>query len=501
MKRNKVYERQEGEAYPYSEKQFRQGRDLQGNILTKNTVEMKRNVSTFDTNFGARFLHALNEYQTISNEESPPFIKNKALALAEKKLNEQRGDVQIGIDLAFFSTQDTHESRTPRGIATLDALRNTLTEVLISKPDPQKFIEEKFCTDDTANVSFSSFRHTLGREKFWENFQISELAAPEVISHAVDSILKHWYQPETPLYFSDDILKEFCLARIELFKREKAEFVETTFEMIKQMALANIYTLARKCNIPLTHAEIDKILEHVHIEFVDPLAGGVESNAGAYIPSSDTIHISIGGNRSTEDYTKTLMHEYLHALSGKTFFITEHTSIDADPTDETNGDAPDTLHENISSTRIHIDPKKVGISLKERFQWLEEAITEDLCHDSIEDGVYQTERMVLQHLSSLGLDRKQLLSSHFEDYSYHERIAGTPTQNTHALPNTKKLFKQTDKALWKGALIHIDTLLRSNKRNGQLLNNKIAKDIIKCTTVEELKTFVIEGLDGSEGDI
>lgn len=155
---------------------------------------------------------------------------------------------------------------------------------------------------------------------------------------------------------------------------------------------------------------VQKKLEELKVTFTDPMAYGMDGEAG-YKTGASGIMISADASDWEYEYT----HEALHYLSGRTALLRNENWVDY---------------------------QRTGLAIEDRFNWLNEAITESLARSAMQresrGGVaYSREIKLLDLLANKGIspiDRSLFVKAYFENYDadkpYRERNPQWKTLNT-----------------------------------------------------------------------
>lgn len=182
-------------------------------------------------------------------------------------------------------------------------------------------------------------------------------------------------------------------------------------------------------------ARFEKRVPEVNIVMIDGLTENMEGNWGLY--EEDTNRIKIAQQVPERWLKHTLTHEIMHALEGKKIMARK---IDRDyPTD-------------LPEYDIHIT--KGGLVIGNQFSWLNEAITENITTEILneEGSQYQSERDLLSLLFASGsvpIDFSLFRKAYFEDYD-PEHPKGK------RMPHHQALIDAVDSAYTKGFLAKLN---------------------------------------------
>jgi len=245
----------------------------------------------------------------------------------------------------------------------------------------------------------------------------------------------------------DDRLVKFLSAHKEKFEKESAIFVQDRLPGIEQKSRERLMELSVKGFIPFDEVEIKKRLENIIVEPRDSFLGYMEETGGTYDYHTKIVSVSLSENFLDEDYIDILVHEYLHAISGKQYTIRERQ-------------------------RDLVTAEKKGATFeKMEADWLDEALTEGLSiksklvEEDFSQGSHVFERKILGYLYGLGLDERKTLDMYFESYGDSFNIDG----NKHMLPNTREFFRHVNNLFGRGVFLklHKVILFIEGKEDGE----------------------------------
>jgi len=227
---------------------------------------------------------------------------------------------------------------------------------------------------------------------------------------------------------------EYVNARQEAF--EQRELPAIMAETDRRMRLA----IARG-TIPVTEEQWERFRSVTPIRLLDPLFE-YEDRGGSY--RSHIVFLS--SEADVENKVSILVHESLHALSGRTV-------VQVTETDEEFGDDTSFDHRRLG---LHFS-SDIWAGRQEKFRWLNEAVTEDLTVEisgGEDHGVYQHERRLLDQLSgALGPGgRRRFREAYFEDYD-------PQLNNEERIPFYRKLVRTVGAELGQDFLVNLDTFI------------------------------------------
>lgn len=128
---------------------------------------------------------------------------------------------------------------------------------------------------------------------------------------SAESLEQRWKEGQ----ISDELLEAVLSAHTENFKH-RSEELERILPW-KTAAVRNILLDgARKKIIPVSQKRVNATFKSVTIRIKDALTAELDEQSGSY--SSGSSSIFIAEQLPDADTTHTLLHEYIHALSGKT---------------------------------------------------------------------------------------------------------------------------------------------------------------------------------------
>ena len=390
--------------------------------------------------YGENFLHA---YERMQDPRYPSFLKEDEGVLKErgKKLNKQFQDILIGPKSA--RTRDVIEFLA-RGILYSGELKDKVIDFIGG--DPFRHLEKK--NPKVAFLRVFHLEHVLANElskkiKNGEELPTDMLAL--LVSgnkNAMESIeeeLKSEYLPTMTSEFKSEVVD--ILVRSGFSAHEAEE------------ALRRVDTLA------------------VHV--ADGLSATLENMGGSYNESRNTVLIA--AQYVTEEaqgkLKKILYHEYLHVLSGRLVYEKEL---------ELKHDSEEAIAGEVFDESVDYEGGRVGLRFnlplpfddikgmgsiedRDRFKWLNEAVTERLTVQMIEKRdatvqlpAYQTEMKILDHLCSQGkepIDFQMFVQAYFEDYK-------PSTGHAVTIPAWRALRVAINKSFSSTFLVKLDNRIR-----------------------------------------
>jgi hypothetical protein len=307
--------------------------------------------------------------------------------------------------------------------------------------------------------------------KNYEGMTDEEIRRRIVIDETVDYVLEHADIVNTKPEFCIDFLRVHVQRHKELLEKQKTEL-----ETIKNSAYEYLRSCIERGRLPVSIDRLDKVFRTTAVHYSDPFVGAYESLGGTYDGRLGIINIVLLPGQSQEYRKNVLIHEYLHALSGLLFVVSEFEEDDVD-----NDDIP------YEYKFPHVDQaEKVGAVHKGYFRWLNEALTEHAVWieqgNDIKKGGYRDERALLLHLVSLGLDLDAAYRMYFESW-------GESQDETHSMPDTRNFFHSTNNTFGKAFFIKLDRYLGSREEEG--FSKKI-RALLDCTSAQDLYLFLRE---------
>lgn len=245
--------------------------------------------------------------------------------------------------------------------------------------------------------------------------------------------------------------KKFEAAR-DMVKKEwlpefKIEFLEK-IELLRQSG-----------DLSLSVEEIKKRLSGIQIFFFDSdsLASSLRDDARGVVSQFSSVHLGINTNFSGDekemkaDLQHTFNHEMLHVVSGKLFLTTpRHLGV---------------FNTEKYRTGLFFGPRENDGNV-ERFEWLNEAVTETLALDMDKGknikfpSYYSEERLLLSLLmngpvgkSGFKIDKKKFTNAYFEDYEANDAVEIR-------LQYWKELMHAVNDLYYPGFLVKIDKIIK-----------------------------------------
>src|SRR5690606_13033129 len=160
-----------------------------------------------------------------------------------------------------------------------------------------------------------------------------------------------------------DVLQGIMVAHREYVGTEIERKNATLTEHIRK-ARQSILNAIKEGRLFADHDITLKRFEEAQVQFIDDLITEKENIGGRFDVWSASIELSPSLNE--QQLQEVLVHEYLHALSGRAVVHESWSFIE----DETDPESEEILENNWEQV--------VGLSKKHRFHWLNEAMTEKL---------------------------------------------------------------------------------------------------------------------------
>lgn len=241
--------------------------------------------------------------------------------------------------------------------------------------------------------------------------------------------------------------------RIKEFKEKFLPELEEKFQKIVTVAI-------QSGELPISEELFKRRAEQTHVTLKDHLHARLEKTNGSYDVESDMVSIAsqLATIRRKKHLEHCYLHEMFHALSGRTI-VGQDNKLES-LQDKTEPDITDIRHERLG-LRFRV---KVNGKIKERFRWLNEAVTglleKNYATPSEEGkpgyGSYPEEKELFQLLVSEGkttVDKKLFIDAYFENLD--------PTiEPEKRLPAWKALSEQIDTAWGHGFLNRVDASVK-----------------------------------------
>ena len=203
----------------------------------------------------------------------------------------------------------------------------------------------------------------------------------------------------------DELFGRLIQLHVENFRR-KNEFFQKNLPQYLARATQILKEVTASGSIPISHEKIDSRIKGLNIRLGDALFARLGEYYGTFNIEDDGIVIA--QNIPSRMFEHALMHEMLHALSGRTVI------------------ARTVKYEEIALPSNEYQAQRGGLMFYtplERFRWLNEAMTEGLTLKALnkkwEDGTYKRERKLLDMLiarSGGAIAFKDFTDAYFEDY-------------------------------------------------------------------------------------
>ncbi len=262
--------------------------------------------------------------------------------------------------------------------------------------------------------------------------------------------------PHICLELPDNIVEEATKNHIENEQRKFQKFESEELPGLMEKVNESIEEAIDQGVLPINLDQWHLLRANVVIVLQDFVLDE-RTNHGSFAPDTG---IQISPELSFEEKFHTLLHEFLHALSGKKVNrvrkVTKHDFEE------------DLLWTDVD---IYFDHQRHGLSFnrdypfrRERFLWLDEAMTEQLAMDVgklIESESYCTERELLNLLvQSLGEEGKKLfVNVYFENFNPKDE-----SKKRHE--NLRRLMKAIDQKLGERFLVRLDMFIYE-QRDGE----------------------------------
>ena len=240
---------------------------------------------------------------------------------------------------------------------------------------------------------------------------------------------------------SDQLLIDMLREHNRIFREEQAE-MGIKFSVWAKENIPMISTKLTELGINLSDEFIQRRLAGVKVYISDPLRDLMRSRnwQGGYNPSSHAIYISaydFEEDKSLEILNATLIHEFLHALSGKTLV---QFGVDNDG---------------------NVSEQKMGLAFhageNERFGWLAEAVTEDLTNKILKrekDEIYAEEQELFSLLQNSGATQIPIELFYAANFENYDPTAGDRKES--AIPKWHQLRRVISESYSPTFLVNLD---------------------------------------------
>lgn len=370
------------------------------------------------------------EMQKNNNQEIAEMQK-KALSYRLNKMQ----DKLIGLAENGIKKNDLYSTKI--------RLQYWFNQGLKYEQDPEKFIQEKIGLDYTDQESREYLDAEIGmltleKEKITEE-ERSAMRLQLIIDEAAElcsmKYIRAAQQNNKEDILSDDILLTIIKNNIETWKKQSVEF-EKEAKIMKEKFMYQIKNKIDNDELSLPFDYVKKMADTSEFQVVDPVSAKLREVYGDYVPETHTIRMSLSTPKDVRQHVFT--HEMTHALSGKQEILSYYTDI------------PKQMMSDLENIRV-------GTRLKDKFTWLNEALTEKISLEiidkpEIESVFYTDERKILNFLiDHLKIPKELFYDAYFENFD--------PEKENHKQPNLKKLFEFTNKNFGHKFLVNLDKLI------------------------------------------
>ncbi len=276
-------------------------------------------------------------------------------------------------------------------------------------------------------------------ERFFHSYCVSTLgvqSSKETISDAAKKLANQY--AKGGLLSNEEFLQALKAYHHDI--QEPYIALRETIQSYKDSVFKTIFEAIAKQKIPVDPLIAKQRLTHVLIEILDPINAKLRGIIGDYDYSRNIMRFEVGMDKDMCE--QVLTHEAMHALSG----TVELAVI--------NQDFPE--FDSYATRKHGLRLGTIGLFKPDQpdFNWLSEAITEDLAMELIgtKRGSYGDYRAVLNLLVAQGLPKKTIREAYFENYS---------GKTAHDTPKLKKLFTQSNKFFGPRFLVNLDFYMRT----------------------------------------
>ncbi|MEK7561879.1 MAG: hypothetical protein AAB541_03390, partial [Patescibacteria group bacterium] len=386
--------------------------------------------------------------------------------------------------------------------------RSTIAKVSETSPEYQRYLAESREMDDITELreheifgareidELDRWRTDLGDEEMWQNVpDMREHGAkklreniPELKKRVSEFLVKgRRYYPalqaevdefnektggsvsieELP-QLPDEVFESFVRFHISNFKEQVVDF-EAELESYRGRFLEQAKSVIEAGLLPISHELLERRMSHVALKAHNYLDSALDEIWGSYNDRDKVIRIV--EKAPLEVRYHTFVHEMLHALSGVTILKKTHGE---DEEDALSVDLSLGMEASYEPQRggLHISGKPLDvvrhrgrfmILTQERFGWLNEAITEALTLELVDEkeGAYQSNRELLELIEGTMFGtvkdpRFLFVRAYFENYE---------PQDEYRIPAWKELNRAVNKAFGLegvSGLAYIDKVVQAS---------------------------------------
>ncbi|HEY4480104.1 MAG TPA: hypothetical protein VJB58_01370 [Candidatus Paceibacterota bacterium] len=203
---------------------------------------------------------------------------------------------------------------------------------------------------------------------------------------------------------SDKVFEEMVRVYVKLWEKRQEQFHERIPQILATFR-DNALQAIKEGKLPITEELLEERMGDTRVYLADDLQIK-QCTSGDYDVGEGAIRVAYRENIEAQE--KTVFHEMIHALSGRTILIEEK------------GYFPDEMleHQRVGF-RFNVYDKN-GDWAGKRFRWLNEAVTEEIAVElskaNPEHQSYHAEREKLKELYDSGLSKKLVYEAYFENY-------------------------------------------------------------------------------------
>ncbi len=197
---------------------------------------------------------------------------------------------------------------------------------------------------------------------------------------------------------SDQLFEEMVRVYVNFWEKKQEEFHEKAPYMLAEFKEKTLQAI-KENKLPITQELLEERMEDTRIYLADAMSIGDCTN-GDYSVKEGVVRVAYRDNEEAQK--KTVFHEMLHALSGRTVRL--------------QGGDLDHQRNGLGFWVYNSKGNKSG----KQFRWLNEAVTEEITIElseiEPEDAAYPRERKYLQELYNQGVSKQLVYEAYFENY-------------------------------------------------------------------------------------
>ncbi len=196
----------------------------------------------------------------------------------------------------------------------------------------------------------------------------------------------------------DQLFEEMVRTYVNFWEKKQEEFHEKAPYMLAEFKEKTLQAI-KENKLPITQELLEERMDDTRIYLADAMSIGDCTN-GDYSVKEGVVRVAYRDDEEAQE--KTVFHEMVHALSGRTVRL---RSGDLD-------------HQRNGLVFWVYNSK--GNKSGKQFRWLNEAVTEEITIELLgiepEDAAYPRERRYLQELYNQGVSKELVYGAYFENY-------------------------------------------------------------------------------------